>query len=82
VLIDSAGVAAGSTMSRYMFSLDYLAAEFASSPHPRSYQALLIKIRCLLMLMPIMCIIAPTNAQLNQALIGFTKSGGYTSFKK
>jgi len=45
VLIDSAGVAAGSTMSRYMLSLDYLAAEFLRHPCIRASVGLVALIK-------------------------------------
>jgi pimeloyl-ACP methyl ester carboxylesterase len=85
VLIDSAGVAAGSTMSRYMFPpLDYLAAEFLRHPRIRALiSGAAYKNKRLADVDAQLC--ASLHLQMpnwSQALIGFTKSGGYTSFKK
>ncbi len=84
VLIDSAGVAAGSTMSRYMFPpLDYLASEFLRHPRIRALiSGAAYKNKMLADVDAQLC--ASLHLQMpswNQALIGFTKSGGYTSFK-
>lgn len=84
VLIDSAGFAAGSAMGKFMFPpLGYLATEFLRNPKVRDrISRTAYKNKSL----------ASADAQLcaalhlkmpswNQALIAFTKSGGYSSFK-
>jgi pimeloyl-ACP methyl ester carboxylesterase len=85
VLIDSAGVAAGSVMSKYMFPpLDYLAAEFLRHPRIRtSISRAAYKNKSLTSIDAQLC--AALHLQCpswNKALIAFTKSGGYSSFKK
>lgn len=84
VLIDSAGMAAGAIMSKYMFSpLDYFATEFLRSPRIRaSISRAAYKDRNLASVDAQLC--AALHLQMpnwNQALIAFTKSGGYGSFK-
>ncbi len=85
VLIDSAGLAAGSMMSKYMFPpLDYLAAEFLRHPRIRnSISRAAYKNKSLASIDAQLC--AALHLEMsgwNQALIAFTKSGGYSSFKK
>jgi len=84
VLIDSAGMAAGSIMSKYMFPpLDYLASEFLRHPHIRaSISRAAYKNRSFASDDAKLC--ASLHLQMDrwsQALIAFTKSGGYSSFK-
>lgn len=84
VLIDSAGFTSGSAMGKFMFPpFDYLAAEFLRNPRIReSISRTAYKNQSL----------ASVDAQLcgalhlhmpnwHQALIAFTKSGGYSSFR-
>jgi pimeloyl-ACP methyl ester carboxylesterase len=85
VLIDSAGVAAGSIMSKYMFPpLDYLATQFLRNPRIRaSISRAAYKNKSLASIDAQLC--AALHLQMpswNQTLIAFTKSGGYSSFKK
>lgn len=84
VLIDSAGLAAGSVMSKYMFSpLDRLASEFLRHPRIRnSISRAAYKNRSLASIDAQLC--AALHLEMpfwDQALIAFTKSGGYSSFK-
>lgn len=85
VLIDSAGMAAGSTMSKYMFPpLGYLATEFLRHPRIRnSISRAAYKNKSLASVDAQLC--AAMHLQMlswNKALIAFTKSGGYSSFKQ
>jgi len=85
VLIDSAGVAAGSIMSRYMFPpLDYLAAEFLRHPRIRaSISRTAYKNKSLADIDAQLC--ASLHLEMpswSNALIAFAKSGGYSSFKQ
>lgn len=85
VLIDSAGLAAGSVMSKYMFSpLDRLASEFLRHPRIRnSISRAAYKDRSLASIDAQLC--AALHLEMSgwdRALIAFTKSGGYSSFKK
>lgn len=85
VLIDSAGVAAGSIMSRYMFPpLDSAAAAFLRNPRVRaSISRAAYKNKSLVSVDAQLC--AALHVKMpnwSQALISFTKSGGYSSFKK
>lgn len=85
VLIDSAGMAAGSVMSKYMFSpLDRLASEFLRHPRIRnSISRAAYKNRSLASIDAQLCAALHLEMPLwDQALIAFTKSGGYSSFKK
>lgn len=85
VLIDSAGAAGGSIMSRYMFPpLDYLAAEFLRNPKIRaSISRAAYKNKSLASLDAQLCAaLHLQSSNWSQALIAFTKSGGYSSFKK
>lgn len=84
VLIDSAGLAAGSIMSKYMFSpLDRLAAQFLRHPRIRnSISRAAYKNKSLASIDAQLC--AALHLEMSgwdQALIAFTKSGGYSSFK-
>lgn len=85
VLIDSAGVAAGSTMSKYMFPpLDYLAAQFLRHPRIRAtISRAAYKNKNLASVDAQLC--AALHLQMpnwQQALIAFTKSGGYTCLQQ
>lgn len=84
VLIDSAGLAGGSSLSKLMFPpLGYLATEFLRNPKIRSsISRAAYKNKDLASLDAQLC--AALHLQLpnwNQALIAFTKSGGYSAFK-
>lgn len=84
VLIDSAGFTAGSAMGKMMFPpLDRLATEFLRNPRVRhSISRAAYKNKSLASVDAQLC--AALHLQMpgwNQALIAFTKSGGYTSFK-
>jgi len=84
VLIDSAGFAASSAMGRFMFPpLGYLATEFLRNPRIRErISQAAYKDKNLASLDAQLC--AGLHLQMpgwNQALIAFTKSGGYNSFK-
>ena len=84
VLIDSAGMAAGSVMSKYMFSpLDRLASEFLRHPRIRSsISRAAYKNRSLASIDAQLCAALHLEMPLwDQAVIAFTKSGGYSSFK-
>lgn len=85
VLIDSAGLAAGSKMSKYMFPpFDYLAAEFLRHPRIRnSISRAAYKNKSLASVDAQLCAALHLQMPLwNQALIAFTKSGGYSDFKQ
>jgi pimeloyl-ACP methyl ester carboxylesterase len=85
VLIDSAGVAGGSIMSKYMFPpLDYFAAEFLRNPKVRaSISRAAYKNKILASIDAQVCAaLHLQSSNWNKALIAFTKSGGYSSFKK
>ncbi len=84
VLIDSAGFTAGSAMGKFMFPpFDYLAAQFLRNPKVRaSISRTAYKNRSLASVDAQLC--AAMHLQMpswDQALIAFTKSGGYSSFK-
>lgn len=84
VLIDSAGFAAGSAMGKFMFPpFDYLAAQFLRNPKVRvSISRTAYKNRNFASVDAQLC--AAMHLQMpswDQALIAFTKSGGYSSFK-
>lgn len=84
VLIDSAGLAAGSKMSKYMFPpFDYLAAQFLRHPRIRnSISRAAYKNKSLASVDAQLCAALHLQMPLwNQALIAFTKSGGYSDFK-
>ncbi|AFY88839.1 MULTISPECIES: alpha/beta fold hydrolase [Chroococcidiopsis] len=84
VLIDSAGVAGGSVMSKYMFPpLDRLATEFLKNPRIRhSISRAAYKNKTLASIDAQVCAALHLEcSQWSQALIAFTKSGGYSSFK-
>lgn len=84
VLIDSAGFAGGSAMGRFMFPpLDYLAAEFLRNPGIRArISRTAYKNQSLASFDAQLC--GALHLQMpswEQALIAFTKSGGYSSFR-
>lgn len=84
VLIDSAGFAAGSAMGKFMFPpLGYLATEFLRNPKVRDrISRTAYKNKNLASVDAQLC--AALHLKMpswNQALIAFTKSGGYSSFK-
>lgn len=84
VLIDSAGFASGSAMGKFMFPpLDYLAAEFLRNPRIRArISSTAYKNPSLASVDAQLC--AALHLQMpswHQALIAFTKSGGYSSFR-
>ncbi|WP_445635691.1 alpha/beta fold hydrolase [Nostoc sp. DSM 114161] len=84
VLIDSAGLAGGSPLSKLMFPpLDYLATQFLSSMKVRDRVARIgYKNQSLASLDALYC--AALHLQMpnwHQALIAFTKSGGYNAFR-
>ncbi|MFN6564874.1 MAG: alpha/beta fold hydrolase [Nostoc sp. ChiSLP01] len=84
VLIDSAGLAGGSPLSKLMFPpLDYLATQFLSSMKVRDRVARIgYKNQSLASLDALYC--AALHLQMpnwHQALIAFTKSGGYSAFR-
>ncbi|MBE9191199.1 alpha/beta hydrolase [Gloeocapsopsis crepidinum LEGE 06123] len=84
VLIDSAGFSAGSAMGKLMFPpLDRLATEFLRNPRVRnSISRAAYKNKSLASVDAQLCAALHLNVPgWNQALIAFTKSGGYTSFK-
>lgn len=85
VLIDSAGFAGGSAMGRFMFPpFDYLAGEFLRNPRIRDrISRTAYKNKSLASLDAQLC--GALHLQMpswHQALIAFTKSGGYSSFKE
>ena len=84
VLIDSAGFASGSAMGRFMFPpLDYLAAEFLRNSQIRArISRTAYKNPSLASIDAQLC--GALHLQMpswQQALIAFTKSGGYSSFR-
>lgn len=84
VLIDSAGLAGGSPLSKLMFPpLDYLATQFLSNMKVRDRVARIgYKNQSLASLDALYC--AALHLQMpnwHQALIAFTKSGGYSAFR-
>ncbi|MEH2164705.1 MAG: alpha/beta hydrolase [Nostoc sp.] len=84
VLIDSAGLAGGSSLSKFMFPpLDYLATQFLSSLKVRDRVSRIgYKNQSLASVDALCC--GALHLQMpswNQALIAFTKSGGYSAFK-
>lgn len=85
VLIDSAGMSGGSAMSKYMFPpLDTLATAFLRNPRIRnSISRAAYKNKTLASIDAQLCAALHLESpQWSQALIAFTKSGGYSSFKK
>ncbi|PPS43935.1 alpha/beta fold hydrolase [Chroococcidiopsis sp. TS-821] len=85
VLIDSAGFTAGSAMGKLMFPpFDRLATEFLRNPRVRnSISRAAYKNKSLASVDAQLCAALHLNMPgWNQALIAFTKSGGYTSFKE
>ncbi|OKH27477.1 alpha/beta fold hydrolase [Chroogloeocystis siderophila] len=84
VLIDSAGFSAGFAMGKLMFPpFDRLATEFLRNPKVRnSISRAAYKNKNLASVDAQLCAALHLNMPgWNQALIAFTKSGGYTSFK-
>ncbi len=84
ILIDSAGFTSGSAMGRFMFPpLDYLASEFLRNPRIRNrISRTAYKNQSLASLDAQLCgALHLKMPSWNQALIAFTKSGGYSSFK-
>lgn len=84
VLIDSAGFTTGSAMGKFMFPpLGYLATQFLRNPKVRDrISRTAYKNKSLASVDAQLC--AALHLQMpswNSALIAFTKSGGYTSFK-
>ncbi|WP_138501120.1 alpha/beta fold hydrolase [Nostoc sp. PA-18-2419] len=84
VLIDSAGLAGGSPLSKLMFPpLDYLATQFLSNMKVRDRVSRIgYKNQSLASLDALYC--GALHLQMpswHQALIAFTKSGGYSAFK-
>ncbi|QMS87070.1 alpha/beta hydrolase [Nostoc edaphicum CCNP1411] len=84
VLIDSAGLAGGSPLSKFMFPpLDYLATQFLSNLKVRDRVSRLgYKNQSLASIDALSC--GALHLQMpswNQALISFTKSGGYSAFR-
>ncbi|MEC4984651.1 MAG: alpha/beta hydrolase [Oscillatoria sp. PMC 1068.18] len=85
ILLDSAGIAPGPVMGKFLFSpLDYLAAEFLRRPQVRkkiNFTAFLNK-SLVTTDAEICAALHLKSANWHQALIAFTKSGGYGSFVK
>lgn len=84
VLIDSAGFSAGSAMGKFMFPpLGYLATQFLRNPKVRaSISRTAYKNKSLASRDAQLCAALHLNMpSWSNALISFTKSGGYTSFK-
>lgn len=84
VLIDSAGFSAGSAMGKFMFPpLGYLATQFLRHPKVRdSISRTAYRNKNLASLDAQLCAALHLNMPgWNNALISFTKSGGYSSFK-
>lgn len=84
VLIDSAGLAGGSPLSKFMFPpLDYLATRFLSNMKVRDRVSRIgYKNQTLASIDALFC--GALHLQMpswNQALISFTKSGGYSAFR-
>ncbi|MDZ8139202.1 MAG: alpha/beta hydrolase [Nostoc sp. DedQUE04] len=84
VLIDSAGLAGGSPLSKFMFPpLDYLATQFLSNMKVRDRVSRIgYKNQTLASIDALSC--GALHLQMpswNQALISFTKSGGYSAFR-
>ncbi|MCF2147454.1 alpha/beta hydrolase [Desmonostoc muscorum LEGE 12446] len=84
VLIDSAGLAGGSPLSKFMFPpLDYLATQFLSNMKVRDRVSRIgYKNQSLASLDALYC--GALHLQMpswHQALIAFTKSGGYSAFR-
>ncbi|MFN6462793.1 MAG: alpha/beta fold hydrolase [Nostoc sp. DedVER02] len=84
VLIDSAGLAGGSPLSKFMFPpLDYLATQFLSNLKVRDRVSRIgYKNQSLASVDALYC--GALHLQMpswNQALITFTKSGGYSAFR-
>lgn len=84
VLIDSAGLSAGSAMGKFMFPpLDYLATQFLRNPKVRaSISRTAYKDKSLASQDAWLCAALHLNMPgWSQSLISFTKSGGYSSFQ-
>jgi pimeloyl-ACP methyl ester carboxylesterase len=84
VLIDSAGLASGSVLSKFMFPpLDYLASQFLRNPKVRqSIIRSTFKNKSLASLDAELCAgLHLECSNWNKAVIAFTKSGGYTAFR-
>ncbi|MGJ5674368.1 MAG: alpha/beta fold hydrolase [Nostochopsis sp.] len=84
VLIDSAGLISSSPLAKYMFPpLDYLAAQFLRSPKVRrSISRAAYKNKTLATIDAQLCAALHLECpNWQQALIAFTKSGGYTAFR-
>lgn len=84
VLLDSAGLKAGSPLSKFMFPpLDSLAASFLRNPHVRHrISRTAYKNKLLASLDAQVCgALHLETPHWSQALIAFTKSGGYSAFK-
>ncbi len=84
VLIDSAGLKGGSPLSRLMFPpLDYLATEFLRNPRVRDrVSRLAYKNPSLASVDALNCgALHLEMSSWHQALIAFTKSGGYSAFR-
>ncbi|TFI54150.1 alpha/beta hydrolase [Mastigocladus laminosus UU774] len=84
VLIDSAGLIGGSPLAKYMFPpLDYLAAQFLRHPKVRqSISRAAYKNKNLATIDAQLCAALHLECpNWQQALIAFTKSGGYTAFR-
>ncbi|MFQ4142928.1 alpha/beta hydrolase [Chlorogloeopsis sp. ULAP02] len=84
VLIDSAGLASGSLLSKFMFPpLDYLASQFLRSTKVRqSIIQSTFKNKSLASLDALLCAgLHLECSNWNKAVIAFTKSGGYTAFR-
>ena len=85
VLIDSAGIAGGSPLSKLMFPpLDYLATEFLRNPKIRqSISRAAYKNKKLASIDAQICTALHLEMpNWSKALIAFTKSGGYASFRE
>ena len=84
VLIDSAGLTEGSAMGKFMFPpFDYLAAEFLRQPQIRDrISRAAYKNKSLASSDALLCgALHLQSPRWRQALIAFTKSGGYSSFQ-
>ncbi|MCP6762920.1 MAG: alpha/beta hydrolase [Fischerella sp. CENA71] len=84
VLIDSAGLIGSSPLAKYMFPpLDYLAAQFLRHPKVRqSISRAAYKNKSLATIDAQLCTALHLECpNWQQALISFTKSGGYTAFR-
>lgn len=84
VLIDSAGLVGGSPLAKLMFPpLDYLATQFLRNPKIRqSISSSAYKNKSLASVDAQLCAaLHLESSNWNQALIAFTKGGGYTAFR-